>query len=123
VLFFLNEKLITPPLTTILDGVTRDSILTLAKERGIVVEERKVSVKELQDALEKGQQVEAFGAGTAAVVSPIEYIQIGEKGYRLYTDDDALMYTFREQLQAVRTGKVADIHQWNHIITVPSLAV
>jgi branched-chain amino acid aminotransferase len=65
-----------------------------------------------------GCKVEAFGAGTAAVISPIEYIQIGEKGYRLYTDRDAFMYTFREQLQAIRTGRVKDTHYWNYIIAV-----
>ena len=88
----------------------------LAREQGIVAEERRVSVKELQQALENGRNVEAFGAGTAAVISPIEYIQIGEKGYHLYTGSDAFMYNFREQLQAIRTGKVKDIHQWNYII-------
>lgn len=119
VFFSLNEKLITPPLHTILDGVTRDSLLVLAREQGMVVEERRISIKEVQYALENGQKVEAFGAGTAAVVSPIEYIQVGEKGYSLYTGKDARMYTFREQLQAIRTGKVEDTHHWNYIIHLP----
>jgi branched-chain amino acid aminotransferase len=116
VLFVLENKLITPPLASILDGVTRDSILILARERGVVVEERRISVSELQHALEKGKKVEAFGAGTAAVISPIEYMQIGEKGYRLYTESDALMYTFKKELLAIRTGAQADIHQWNYIV-------
>jgi branched-chain amino acid aminotransferase len=84
----------------------------------MVVEERRVSVQELQQALEKGCKVEAFGAGTAAVISPIEYIQVGEKGYKLYTDNDAFMYTFRDQLEAIRTGRVTDSHGWNYVITV-----
>jgi branched-chain amino acid aminotransferase len=118
VLFIIDGKLITPSSKTILDGVTRDSILVMAKQQGMVVEERRISVQELQEAVEKGCKVEAFGAGTAAVVSPIEYIQFGEKGYKLYTDSDAFMYTFRDLLQAIRTGRVKDTHHWNYIIAV-----
>lgn len=84
VMFVINGKLITPQLTSaILDGVTRDSILTLAREEGIEVEENRISVDELIDAFENGTITEAFGAGTAAVIAPIATIGIHGKDYNL----------------------------------------
>lgn len=74
-----QKELITAPLDgTILEGVTRDSVLALARERlvpeGWKVSERKYTIKELADADKEGRLVEAFGAGTAAIVSPIRKI-------------------------------------------------
>ena len=74
-----NKELVTAPLDgTILDGVTRDSVLTLARERlvpeGWTVSERYVTMGELFSAREEGRLVECFGAGTAAVVSPVRKI-------------------------------------------------
>ncbi|HXO73659.1 MAG TPA: branched-chain amino acid aminotransferase, partial [Puia sp.] len=84
VFFLIDGVLVTPPLTdTILDGVTRDSLLTLAASAGIPVEERMVSVDQLREGLERGRVKEAFGAGTAAVVSPIQEIGIDGKDYML----------------------------------------
>lgn len=74
-----QKELITAPLDgTILEGVTRDSILALAKEKlapeGWAVVERKYTMKELAEASEEGRLMEAFGAGTAAIVSPVRKI-------------------------------------------------
>lgn len=79
-----KKELVTAPLDgTILEGVTRDSILELARERlpsaDWIVSERYCTIKEVAEAAEKGELVEAFGAGTAAVVSPIKEIGWGEK--------------------------------------------
>lgn len=116
-MFIIDDTLITPLLTpTLLDGVTRDSILTLARQRGMATEERSISWKELQAALRGGKRVEAFGAGTAAVVAPIEWIQIGSEGYGCYTNDDAVMYSFKRELHAIRTGSQPDIHGWNYVV-------
>lgn len=71
------KELVTPPLDgTILPGVTRDSVLNLARERlkGWKVSERFTPMQELKDAAKEGRLIEAFGAGTAAVVSPIRRI-------------------------------------------------
>ena len=117
VMFILDGVLVTPPLTsTILDGVTRDSILTLARQRGIATEERPMSRHELQSALRAGKRVEAFGAGTAAVVAPVEWIQIGAEGYDCYTGADAVMFTFKQELQAIRTGEQPDLFGWNYLV-------
>lgn len=118
VMFVINGKLVTPQLTTaILDGVTRDSLLTLAREEGIEVEERKISVDELAEAFEKGIITEAFGAGTAAVVAPIATIGIHGKDYNLpQTERGSIQERLREKLHNIRYGLEADKHGWNYII-------
>lgn len=117
VMFVIDGTLITPPLSgTILDGVTRDSLLTLAREKGINVEERPISYKELAAAFEDGKRVEAFGAGTAAVVAPIEIINIEGKDYSCSIDDDALMYQLQQELMAIRRGISPDTHGWNNLL-------
>ncbi|MGB3779218.1 MAG: branched-chain amino acid aminotransferase [Tunicatimonas sp.] len=79
IMLVIDGKLITPPTgTTILDGVTRDSILSLARDWGMEVEERRVSVSEIIQAIESGILNEAFGAGTAATVAHIA--AIGHEG-------------------------------------------
>ena len=79
IMLVINGTLLTPPAgTTILDGVTRDSILSLARDWGMPVEERRISVDEIIDAIESGTLNEAFGAGTAATVAHIA--TIGHEG-------------------------------------------
>lgn len=117
VMFYIDDVLITPALSgTILDGVTRDSLLTLARERGIHIQERSISYTEVQRALEHGKRVEAFGAGTAAVIAPIELIGIGDKQYKCYTGEDALMYSLQQELYKIRKGTIEDKHNWNYIL-------
>ncbi len=116
-MFFIDNTLITPMLSgTILDGVTRDSLLAIAREKGMNVEERQISYEELIRAFEAGKRVEAFGAGTAAVVAPIEVIAIGHKEYKCYIEPDAMMYQLQKDLLNIRTGLAPDTHKWNFII-------
>ena len=77
VMFVINDTLVTAPLSdSILDGVTRDSLLTLAKDLGYKTEERPIAVAELEKAFRDKTITEAFGAGTAAVVAPIQVIHL-----------------------------------------------
>lgn len=116
-MFYWNDRLITPPLSgTILDGVTRDSLLTLAQAMGIQTEVRPIAWQELEEALLAGEKVEAFGAGTAAVVAPIRNISITGYDFACYTGADAVMYQLRDVLYKVRMGEMPDNHGWNHII-------
>lgn len=116
-MFFIDNTLITPALSgTILDGVTRDSLLAIAREKGIEVAERQISYHELIKGFENGKRIEAFGAGTAAVIAPIKSITIGNKEYDCYTGTDATMYQLAEDLLRIRKGQTADIHNWNYII-------
>lgn len=116
-MFFIDNVLFTPPLSgTILDGVTRDSMLKLAKEMGISTAEMAISYKEIQVALEAGKRVEAFGAGTAAVVAPIETIAINGTHYQCYVGQDAMMYRLKQALCDIRKGLRPDTHNWNYIL-------
>ncbi|MDZ7649378.1 MAG: aminotransferase class IV [Cytophagales bacterium] len=82
VMFVIDDVLITPALSdSILAGITRQSVLELARQWGMAVEERKISVKELVTAMEKDKVQEAFGAGTAATIAHIE--TIGHEGKNL----------------------------------------
>jgi len=116
VMFVLNGKLVTPKLSTsILDGVTRNSILTLADDMGMPKEERKVSVAEIKEGFEKGTLTEAFGVGTAAVVSTIAIINIGGKDYSLPPDSSySFQQRVKKKLSDLRMGLEPDTHNWNY---------
>jgi branched-chain amino acid aminotransferase len=117
VMFRFGDVVVTPSLSSsILDGVTRDSILTLAEDMGYGVEEREVPVAELEQRLQNGSCKEAFGAGTAALVAPIEYIDIHGESYRLNIQPDALMYQIKKRLTDIRIGSTEDIYGWNYIV-------
>jgi branched-chain amino acid aminotransferase len=118
VMFVLNGKLVTPKLSSaILDGITRDSILTLAREAGITVEERRVSVDELAEGFKNKSLTEAFGAGTAAVVAPIAVINIHGTDYALPpVAADSIQLRMKATLAGIRNGSIADKHNWNYII-------
>jgi branched-chain amino acid aminotransferase len=116
-MFIIDGTLITPPLSgTILDGVTRDSLLNLAQDLDIKIDVRPISIDELQIALEDGKRVEAFGAGTAAVVAPIELLAIEHRQYACYIGEDAKMYELKNRLTAIRLGAYPDNHNWNFVI-------
>lgn len=118
VLFVLNGKLVTPKLTTaILDGVTRDSILTLARQMKMEVEERKVAVDELAMACDNGSLTEAFGAGTAAIVAPIATINIHGKDHHLPTPTEkSFQQQVKQKLNNLRLGLESDTFNWNYTI-------
>ena len=120
VLFVIDDILITPPLTdTILDGVTRDSLLHIAQDMGMKIQRRKISCLELQDALKNGVPVEAFGAGTAAVTAPISSIRIGDDDFTLPAcTAESFCIRARQILTDIRTGAHPDKHNWNTIITL-----
>ena len=116
-MFYINGTLVTPALSgTILDGVTRDSLLAIARESGIKVEERAIGIKELIATIQSGQRVEAFGAGTAAVVAPIEQITIEGANYPCYVGEDAMMYQLKTKLYNIRKGLAPDTRNWNYIV-------
>ncbi len=118
VMFLIDGKLVTPMTRdTILDGVTRDTVLTLAKDEGIEVEERRVSIVEILEAARNGKLTDAFGAGTAATIAPIgAFHHDGEE----YTLSDPASREFSNKLlntlNDIRYGRVADTHGWNHLV-------
>lgn len=115
VMFMINNKLITAPTTTgtILKGITRDSVLTLAREMGVDVEERFLSVAELQESLENNTLQEAFGTGTAATIAHISLINVGGKDYELpEVPTGAFSKKVLELLEKIKYGRVEDQHGW-----------
>jgi branched-chain amino acid aminotransferase len=117
-MFVINNTLVTPPLSdSILDGVTRDSLLTLANDLGYTTEERPVSITELEKAFKEKTIAAAFGAGTAAVVAPIAVININGIDHALPAyNENSLHNTLKNHLEMIRTGQAPDIHEWNFII-------
>jgi len=117
VMFMIDSVLITPQLNTaILDGITRDSILTLARDMGMKVEERKIKVSELEEAFKAGKISEAFGTGTAAVVAPIATINIGGTDYTVQEPGpDSFQISVKNLLKEIRLGLKPDTHNWNYI--------
>lgn len=118
VMFVINGELVTAPLSdSILDGVTRDSLLTLANDMGFKAVERPISVAELGKAFADGTITEAFGAGTAAVVAPIKTISIKGIDHNLpaYSRDN-VMFKLKDQLDGIRTGIIPDTYGWNFIV-------
>jgi len=117
-MFLLDGKLITAEAKdTILDGVTRDTVIALAKDWGIPVEERKVSVAELVEGAKNGKLTDAFGAGTAATIAPVGSISVdGEE----YTLSDPATREFSQKvlttLDAIKYGRAEDTHGWNYIV-------
>ncbi len=118
VLFMINNVLVTPSLSdSILDGITRDSFITIAKDMGIKVEERKIGADELISAHGKGILQEAFGTGTAAVVAPIQLISIKGKDYTLPAiKDDNVALKIKQRLLDIRVGAAPDKNNWNTIV-------
>jgi branched-chain amino acid aminotransferase len=119
-MFIIDGKLVTPKLTTaLLDGVTRDSILKLAPALGMTVEERRVSVDEIAEAFKNGTLTEAFGTGTAAVVSPIASINIDGKDYKLPEPGvETFQLRAKQKLNNIRLGVEPDPYGWNYIINL-----
>ncbi|QNR23385.1 branched-chain amino acid aminotransferase [Croceimicrobium hydrocarbonivorans] len=114
VAFIIDDTFITPPLSDrILAGITRDSILTLLRDRGIVkVEERPVKVEEVVNAAKEGRLQEAFGMGTAAVISPITSIGFRGTDYAIATPQDGYAMRIKKELTDLRSGAAEDPYGW-----------
>jgi branched-chain amino acid aminotransferase len=114
VMFVIDNVLVTPELgDSILAGITRDSVLQLARHWGMKVEERKISVKELVNALEKGTVSEAFGAGTAATIAHIELIGYEGKNYTLPpVSERKFSNKVFQELEGIKRGLLPDPFGW-----------
>ncbi|HHL52609.1 MAG TPA: branched-chain amino acid aminotransferase [Flammeovirgaceae bacterium] len=114
-MFMIDDTLITAPTgDTILAGVTRDSVLTLARDWGVKVEERPLEVQELLAAIKEGRLQEAFGTGTAATIAHIEAIGYRDEQYHLDLGERHFSDKVLETLDAIRTGKAEDKYGWNY---------
>ena len=116
VMFKIDGEIVTPELTgSVLPGITRKSCVELLKAKGYKVSERLISIEELEQAARDGKLEEAWGTGTAAVVSPI--------GWLSYKDDEfevnggkigEVTQNLYDELTGIQWGKLPDTHSWIH---------
>ncbi len=118
-----DKTLLTPALNgNILPGITRKSLIQLAKDRGYAVEERAVTVTEWREGVANGSIVEAFACGTAAVITPIG--QLKSPDFTIDFGDAApgeLTLSLREELTGIQYGTHEDRHNW--LTEIPSASV
>ncbi|MBN9630824.1 MAG: aminotransferase class IV, partial [Actinobacteria bacterium] len=113
VLVYKDGTLVTPDSDSILEGITLDSVLQLARDRGHVVERRRVTIDEWRTGVESGDIVEVFACGTAAVITPI-----GELKSDTFTVGDItappgeLTMSLRKELTDIQYGRERDRHNW-----------
>jgi branched-chain amino acid aminotransferase len=114
VFFMLGDTIVTPDLSdTILEGITRDSVIAILREHGYNVEERPLHIDEIVEAYRAGQLKEAFGTGTAASIAPIADLTYRDEKMALPPQEDwKLAPWLREELNAIRYGRKPDTRGW-----------
>jgi branched-chain amino acid aminotransferase len=114
IFFYLGDELVTPALTgTILAGITRDSVIHMARDWGMKVSERRISLDEVLAALEQGTLKEAFATGTAAVISPVGKLAYRDKAYPVNDGEvGPLAQKLYDTIMGIQYGKVKDPYGW-----------
>ena len=112
IFFKINDTLITSPTNDrILDGVTRKSVIALAKRKGVKVEERPIRVSEIVDAHTQGGLSEIFGTGTAVVILPINSFSYQGISYTLPKENN-LAKNLKEELIGIQYNQIEDPFNW-----------
>jgi branched-chain amino acid aminotransferase len=110
VLVTRDGTLLTPASDSILEGITRDSILQLAADRGHKIERRPVSLEEWKSGAASGEIVEAFACGTAAVVAPIGVLKAPD--FEIHHESSDIAFSLRAELTDIQYGRREDVHGW-----------
>lgn len=114
IFFLINDTLVTPELAgTVLPGITRRSVIQIAKEWGVPVEERRISIDEVYEQYHSGNLKEVFGSGTAAVISPVGLID--HKGESIEFDRENIgpfAKKLYEEITGIQYGKIEDRFGW-----------
>ena len=109
----IKDTLLTSPTSDrILDGVTRKSVLKIAEDEGIKTEVRKVKVSEIVEAAKKGELKEMFGAGTAAVISPISGFGFRDEDFELPELENSFAMRIKKRIVDIQTNKAEDPFGW-----------
>ena len=115
VFFRINDTLITAPISDrILDGITRKSLIALAKRDGITVEERRITIQELIEASKNNALKEIFGTGTAAVISPVSDFSHQQVVYHLPKISNSFATIFKTKLMEIQYNKSEDTFGWRY---------
>ena len=114
VMFRIGDEIVTPELSgSILPGITRKSCLEVLRKEGYTVTERKISVDELVEAMQNGTLKEAWGCGTAAVVSPIGELAYGDMKYTVNNFEiGEITHHLYDTLTGIQWGKTPDTYGW-----------
>ena len=117
-LFFVFDdgSIVTPPLTgTILPGITRESIIALAREQGITVREEAYAIDQWEADANSGKLVETFACGTAAVVTPVGQVKSRDGGFTIGSGGPGqVTEALKARLTAIQRGEAPDPHGWVH---------
>lgn len=118
IFFRIDGTIVTPVLQgTILPGVTRASVLQLLADAGHRVEERRIAIDEVVDAIHGGAMQEAFGAGTAAIISPVGGIAYKDELLRINRGvAGEVTRSLYDELTGIQLGEIADRHGWNRLV-------
>ncbi|UZR95339.1 branched-chain amino acid aminotransferase [Chondrinema litorale] len=118
VLFVFNDKLVSIPTSdTILPGITRESVLKIARDWGLTVEERPVEVAEIISGVKDGSLKEMFGAGTAAVITHISHVGLDGDTYELpAVETREISNKILTELKGIQRGEIVDNRGWNYKI-------
>ena len=116
-LFFVvdDNRVLTPKLDgNILNGITRDTCITLLKEKGYIVEERKIAIKEIIDWSKAGRLSDCFGTGTAAIIAKIAAIGYQGTDYVLPDAEQREVSNYLyKTIYAIQSGRIKENHQWS----------
>jgi len=118
IFFKVAGEVITPVLNeSILPGVTRDSVIQLLKHWGVPVNERKISIDEIYDYYQRGMLEEAFGTGTAAVISPVGELQVRDENLIINNGETGtLSKKLYDTLTGIQRGEIEDPFNWNEVV-------
>ncbi|WP_104736213.1 branched-chain amino acid aminotransferase [Hanstruepera ponticola] len=117
IFFRINNTLITAPTSDrILDGITRKSVIQLAKDNNIDIEVRRISVSEIKEAAHNGSLKEIFGTGTAAVISPVSAFEHAGETFEIPNLDDSFASLFKKQLLEIQHNLLEDKHNWRYSV-------
>jgi branched-chain amino acid aminotransferase len=117
-MFVFEDEIVTAPLDgSILPGITRDSILTICKHWGYNVSERKLSIKEVVEGIKSGKLKEAFGCGTAAIITPTGSLNYKNKDYVINNKEiGELTQKLYDYLIGIQYGLLPDEYEWMEIV-------
>jgi branched-chain amino acid aminotransferase len=110
----VGETVLTPPLNgSILAGITRDSVITLLREQGVDVQERSITLAEIEEAHDKGTLAEVFGTGTGGLIAPVGVLGLATRTLTVGAGSEGEITTrLYDELRAIQYGQRADRHRW-----------
>ncbi|MBR3750730.1 MAG: branched-chain amino acid aminotransferase [Clostridia bacterium] len=112
--FVIDNVLVTPPLEgSILGGITRDSVIKYARHKGLEVQERKIAIDEVMDAARSGHLNEAFGSGTAAVISPVGMLRMDDEEVVINNNEiGPIAQMLYDEITGIQYGRLSDPFGW-----------